>query len=184
MASKMDTPQTTAGKPRLRHAHSDQIGQSSLKVHRLCVDQPRAISPLRMKSVLRPYKRFIAILGFTHFWRRSRKGRWIVGRKTSKDRFGRSLKSVDALCRRHRHWSVADQQAMINKVLRGHYAYFGITGNSPALHRFRHEAERRWRYCLDHRSDRARMKWIGSTVFLSAILSPRRVCYAHGLRPP
>jgi len=98
-------------------------------------------------------------LGFTHFWRRSRKGRWIVGRKTSKDRFGRSLKAVDALCRRHRHWSVADQQAMINQVLRGHYAYFGITGNSPALRRFRHEAGRRWRYWLDHRSDRARMKW-------------------------
>ena len=98
-------------------------------------------------------------LGFTHFWRRSRKGGWIVGKKTAKGRFGRSLRSVGDWCRDHRHWSVADQQAMINRMLRGHYAYFGVTGNSRALGRFCYEVRRRWRYWLDHRSNRLRMTW-------------------------
>ncbi len=42
-------------------------------------------------------------LGFTHFWRRSRKGRWIVARKTAKGRFGRALGRVSEWCRRFRH---------------------------------------------------------------------------------
>ena len=103
--------------------------------------------------------RTVDFLGITHFWRRSRKGRWIVGKKTAKDRFGRSLRSVSQWCRDHRHWSLADQQAMINRMLRGHYAYFGITGNSAALLRFHHEVRRRWRYWLDRRSNRSRMTW-------------------------
>ena len=98
-------------------------------------------------------------LGFTHFWRRSRRGRWIVGKKTAKVRFGRSLKSVSDWCRDHRHWSVRDQEGMINRMLRGHYAYFGITGNSPALLRFHYEVKRRWRYWLNRRSNRSSMNW-------------------------
>ena len=98
-------------------------------------------------------------LGFTHFWRRSRKGRWIVGKKTAKGRFGRSLRSVSDWCRDHRHWSLVDQQGMINRMLRGHYAYFGVIGNSRALARFHYEVRRRWRHWLDHRSNRSRMTW-------------------------
>ena len=33
-----------------------------------------------------------AFLGFTHYWGRSRKGTWVVKRKTEESRFGRTLK--------------------------------------------------------------------------------------------
>ena len=42
-----------------------------------------------------------AMLGFTHYWGRSRKGRWVVKRKTAKDRFSRALRGFDQWCRNH-----------------------------------------------------------------------------------
>ena len=47
-----------------------------------------------------------AMLGFTHYWGRSRKGRWVVKRKTAKDRFSRALRGFDQWCRNHRHWKL------------------------------------------------------------------------------
>ena len=34
------------------------------------------------------------LLGFTHYWGRSRQGNWVVKRKTSKSRFRRGLQAV------------------------------------------------------------------------------------------
>ena len=90
---------------------------------------------------------------------RSRKGRWVVKRKTAKDRFSRALRAVGQWCRAHRHWSLRDQHAALSRKLQGHYAYYGITGNAKALQRFRYEVERRWRKWLDRRSWRGRMRW-------------------------
>ena len=66
--------------------------------------------------------RSFTTLGFTHYWGRSGKGRWVVKRKTAKacprltacrgrlrvlesgDRLSRSLKAAGQWCRAHRHW--------------------------------------------------------------------------------
>ena len=105
-------------------------------------------------------ERSFVLLGFTHFWGRSRKGRWVVQRKTAKDRFTRALREVGHWCRAHRHWPVAAQQAALRRKLQGHYAYYGITGNARALARFLHEVRRLWRKWLHRRSWRARMTWV------------------------
>lgn len=99
------------------------------------------------------------LLGFTHFWGRSRKGRWVVQRKTAKSRFARALRRTADWCRDHRHLSVREQHAALSQKLRGHYAYYGITGNARALGRFLHEVERVWRKWLDRRSHHAKMVW-------------------------
>jgi group II intron reverse transcriptase/maturase len=104
-------------------------------------------------------ERSFVLLGFTHFWGRSRKGRWVVKRKTAKDRFSRALRAVGWWCRVHRHWCLRDQQAALSRKLQGHYAYYGITGNSRALARFRYEVERLWRKWLGRRSWHGRMTW-------------------------
>jgi len=98
-------------------------------------------------------------LSFTHFWARSKNGRWIVRRKTAKNRFGRSLKRVADWCRINRHLPVREQHVALNRKLVGHYNYFGITGNSRALSRFRRQVERVWRNWLDRRSNNAHMSW-------------------------
>ncbi len=98
-------------------------------------------------------------LGFTHFWNRSRKGSWIVQRRTAKDRLTRSARAVRTWCRKHRHEPLPKQHEALCRKLRGHYAYYGITGNSAQLVAFRDEVHRAWRKWLDRRCWKARMKW-------------------------
>jgi len=99
------------------------------------------------------------LLGFTHYWDRSRRGYWVVKRKTAADRFSRAMRSIDLWCRNHRHWSLREQQQKLNEKLRGHYAYYGVTANSGALSRFKREVERRWRKWLNRRNRERTMTW-------------------------
>lgn len=99
------------------------------------------------------------LLGFTHYWGKSRAGRWIVKRKTAKSRFTRALATVVAWCKHHRHDAVAAQHRALSRKLTGHFGYFGITGNFEALTRFQYEVRRAWQKWLNRRSQRARMTW-------------------------
>lgn len=98
-------------------------------------------------------------LGFTHFWGKSRKGSWIVKRKTASSRVTRSLKRIAAYCRLNRHEPLAKQHAALTRKLQGHYGYYGITGNSLALGRFRNEVGRLWYKWLRRRGQRRQMDW-------------------------
>ena len=57
-------------------------------------------SPPRARPSGPQSERSFALLGFTHFWGRSRRGRWVVQRKTAKDRFTRALREVGCWCQR------------------------------------------------------------------------------------
>jgi len=131
-------------------------------------------SPRRGRRGGSQRERSFDMLGFTHYWGRSRKGRWVVKRKTAKDRFSRALKRVGQWCRKYRHWRVAEQHAALGRKLRGHFAYYGITGNAHALARFRYEVERRWRNWLNRRSWATRLNWEKFS----------RLCKRYPLPPP
>jgi len=98
-------------------------------------------------------------LGFTHAWSRSRKGNWIVKRKTASDRYTRAVRTIAQWCRLNRHRPIAEQHEVISRKLRGHYAYYGITGNSYWLSRFREDAARVWRKWLVRRRGGNRRPW-------------------------
>jgi group II intron reverse transcriptase/maturase len=98
-------------------------------------------------------------LGFTHSWGWSRRGRPVVRRKTARDRFTRSWRAVYRWCRENRHLPIAEQQRVLGQKLRGHYAYYGLTGNARALTRFSFEVRRAWHKWLGRRSRSARMSW-------------------------
>jgi RNA-directed DNA polymerase len=97
------------------------------------------------------------LLGFTHYWAKSRKGYWVVKQKTAADRLRRALKRIADWCRRHRHEPVRDQWTALKRKLLGHFGYFGITGNYQALHNFSVRVIGAWRKWLSRRSQRA---WI------------------------
>jgi RNA-directed DNA polymerase len=99
------------------------------------------------------------LLGFTHYWGKSRSGKWIVKRKTAKDRFRRALARVAQWCREHRHDEIRGQQKALAQKLRGHYGYYGITGNSRSIALFFRETIVQWRRWLNRRSQRSRMSW-------------------------
>jgi len=98
-------------------------------------------------------------LGFTHFWERSRKGRWIPKRKTATTRLSRALRVMNSWCKRARHWPVPDQARLLRAKLRGHYNYYGITGNWRSITIFYRETRRLWRRWLSRRSQRAYLTW-------------------------
>jgi RNA-directed DNA polymerase len=99
------------------------------------------------------------LLGFTHFWGKSQRGYWIVKQKTAAERFSRAVRSIDSWCRDNRHISIKEQQQKLNEKLRGHYAYYGVTGNSGALSRFLWEVERHWRKWLYRRNRNRSFNW-------------------------
>src|SRR5262245_34115760 len=51
------------------------------------------------------------------------------------------------------------QHGVLSRKLRGHYSFYGITGNSVAITRFRHEVRSRWRKWLSRRGGRSPMSW-------------------------
>lgn len=115
-------------------------------------------------------------LGFTHYWGVSRKGNWVIKQRTAKDRFSRGVKRIGDWCREHRHWKVRDQGKELTLKLRGHYEYYGITGNSAMLGRFLWAATRRWRYWLNRRSQRGKWSWARFRRMLAMNPLPPAIC--------
>lgn len=99
-------------------------------------------------------------LGFTHFWGKSRRGKPVVYQHTAKDRYARTLKALNRYCQKHRHQPVAVQHAVLMRMLRGHYAYFGITGNGRRLRWLAYQAERIWRKWLSRRTRGEPIVWV------------------------
>ena len=128
------------------------------------------------------------LLGFTHFWEKSRKKQWVVKRKTASSRFTRSLHAIRLWCRANLHVPLADQHHILCQKLRGHNAYFGITGNARALARFRDEAKRIWVKWLRRRSQRARKDWAWFDRLMARYPLPRPVAVhsvlRHAANPP
>ena len=116
-------------------------------------DRPKDLDPS-----LRPGT--FDLLGFTHYWCRSLQGNWVVKRKTACSRLSRSLKATNQWCRTHRHQPLATQHRALCLKLRGHYAYYGITGNYAALCRFWRGVQSRWKKWLSRRSHRAYLDWV------------------------
>jgi RNA-directed DNA polymerase len=107
-------------------------------------------------------------LGFTHYWGKSRKDRWVVRRKTAKSRLARALQRVTQWCRLHRHDRVAEQAAQLRSRMRGHYNYYGVTGNMRSITAYSRRIERVWRFWLSRRSQRAITTWMRFRALLKA----------------
>jgi RNA-directed DNA polymerase len=123
------------------------------------------------------------LLGFTHFWSYSLKGNPVVKRRTSRSRFSRGLRSRKEWFRQHRHLDVAAQHQTLRQKLTGHFAYYGITGNSVALSRFRHAAVRLWRRSLSRQRRDGAIAWDQFNRFLERYPLPPPLAIHSVCRP-
>jgi RNA-directed DNA polymerase len=98
-------------------------------------------------------------VGFTFYWRRTRTGHWRMWCKTRRASLRRAKTSIYDWCRRHRHLSIEEQHAALNRRVRGHFNYFGVSGNYPSLMRLVEATKRAWYKWLRRRSQRARLNW-------------------------
>jgi group II intron reverse transcriptase/maturase len=119
------------------------------------------------------------LLGFTHYWGRSHRGFWVVKRRTATDRFSRAKRKIADWCRRNLHRPIREQHKTLGQKLRGHYGYYGITGNSPMLSRFRCIVARLWRKWLSRRRRHGHLSWANFTELLRRFpLPPSRVVHS------
>ena len=98
-------------------------------------------------------------LGFTYFWAKSRRGKWIIKKKTMGKRLSRFVKAIWQWCRLNRHEPLEQQHKMLCVKLRGHYQYYAVNHNSGALDAVRHHTYRSWRYWLSKRSHKGIVRW-------------------------
>ena len=98
-------------------------------------------------------------LGLTHYWTRSRRGYWVIKRRTAQKRLRRTKKSLWRGCRQHRHTPLQYQYQQLCQKLRGHFQYYGIRGNFRLLEEVRSAAEKAWRYWLSRRSSKSAIGW-------------------------
>jgi len=87
-------------------------------------------------------------------WGKSRKGKNVVRQVTAKKRYARALAAVTDWCRTHRHLSIPEQHAQLVAKMRGHYAYYGKSGNFRRVKWYAHKIARIWHYWLSRRGSR------------------------------
>jgi len=121
------------------------------------------------------------LLGFTYHWGLSRNGKWVVRRRTAKDRLNRTLRRIGDWCREHRHAGAEAQHRALSRKLLGHYAYFGVTSNFDALKRLWHETKAIWRKWLSRRSGKAFLTWEAMHRLLARYPLPQpRIVHRYG----
>lgn len=135
-----------------------RMGRFGLTLH---PDKTRLLAFIRpMKGTTRRCPVTFDFLGFTHYWRRTRGGAWMLWCKTRRARLARAIRSITEYCRSHRHDPVKAQHAALVRRLRGHFNYFGVSGNLRSLRCLLEEARRIWRKWLSRRSQRSRITWV------------------------
>ncbi len=106
-------------------------------------------------------------LGFTHYMGRSRKGKPILKRKTSKKKFTYALNNLGYWIKRNRHAKLTEIILELNAKLRGHYNYYGITFNSISIANFYHMVKALLYKWLNRRGGKPKWHWARFTKLVN-----------------
>ena len=118
-------------------------------------------------------------LGFTHYWAKSRRGYWVIKRKTARKRQRRSIKSLWQWCKENRHLPIEEQYQMLCLKLRGHYQYYGIPSNYRQLEQVYQQAVAGWKYWLNRRDNHRKVIWGKFEKILTNFIFPKpRIIHA------
>jgi group II intron reverse transcriptase/maturase len=98
-------------------------------------------------------------LGFTFICGRSRRGSFLLKRKSRRDRVRAKLKEIKEELWRCMHWSIPEQGNWLAQVIRGFFAYHAVPTNIAALGKFRHQVIRLWLWTLRRRSQTDDTPW-------------------------
>lgn len=99
-------------------------------------------------------------LGFAHISGKSRRGKFVLRRRTMRERMTAKLHEVKAEMQRRRHQPIPEQGAYIAGVVRGYFAYHAVPTNMDTLNSFTTEVRKLWRKTLRRRGQRDRTNWV------------------------
>ncbi|MEF9403796.1 group II intron reverse transcriptase/maturase (plasmid) [Ralstonia solanacearum] len=98
-------------------------------------------------------------LGFTHISGCARDGKFLLWRKTRRDRFRAALRQIKEGLQRRRHQSIREQGQWLRRVVQGYFNYHAVPTNFPALKAFRAHVINLWRRALRRRSQKDNTTW-------------------------
>ena len=113
-------------------------------------------------------------LGFTHYGSKSRKGKWVLGRRTSAKKFRKACKALSAWLRVTRNAAKLSQWwPILQAKLVGHYQYYGISGNARMIERYNQVARRLIFKWLNRRSQKTSFTWETFQIYLEHYPLPK-----------
>lgn len=121
-----------------------QYGEEARKFYSMLIERLKkfGLEIAEDKSRIMPFGRYkgtketFDFLGFTHINGKSHWKKYCVVHRTSKKKLVQKRQSVKKWLREHMHDSIPDTIESMNKVLTGHYNYYGIYGNWISLKKF------------------------------------------------
>ena len=116
-------------------------------------------------------------LGLTFICGKSRRGKFLLKRKTRRDRMRAKLRVIKEEMRQRMHHSIAEQGKWLGSVVRGYFNYHAVPTNFRALKAFRDEVIRGWRMVLSRRSQRADLNWVRMNSLVDEWLPKPRILH-------
>jgi RNA-directed DNA polymerase len=116
-------------------------------------------------------------LGFTFICGKSRRGAFLLHRKTRGDRMRARLQEIKVQLRSRMHEAIPEQGQWLKAVVTGFFAYHAVPTNTRALHAFRYHVMGLWRRSLQRRSQKAGLTWDRMTRLAAKWLPPPRVLH-------
>ena len=122
-------------------------------------------------------------LGFTHICGRKRSnGMFTVLRQTMRKRLQRKLSEAKIELQRRMHVPIPEVGRWLRAVVSGHFHYYGVPMNMPALQAFRFQICGLWRRALSRRSQTGLVSWNRMQRLISRWLPSVRVYHEYPLR--
>ena len=143
-----------------------------------CIEFGRyAMANRRARGERRPET--FGFLGFTHYCRTTRKGRFGLGRKPQTKRMSRTLKRIGQALRRRRRDNPENVAIWLHSVIGAWLRYFAVPTSFPFLAIFVHRIKRLWFQQLRRRSQRAKAPelWLLLDRLVKEYLPPLRIMH-------
>ena len=149
----------------------------ALKIH---PEKTKLLDFTKPKGGQRKGNSSFTFLGFTHYWTKSRKGNWVVGRKTDSKRLRRALAAISVWCRTNRKLPMRKQWEMLKAKITGHYAYYGISMNFRSIAEFCLRVQKIWLKWLNRRGQKNPKPWEAFAAYLRDWPLPRpRIVHSY-----
>jgi RNA-directed DNA polymerase len=116
-------------------------------------------------------------LGFIFICGRSRRGSFLLQRKTRGDRMREKLQEIKQELRQRMHQAIPDQGRWLGMVVKGFFAYHAVPTNTRALSAFRYHVTDLWRRTLRRRSQKDALTWERMEKIAAAWLPAPRVLH-------
>jgi RNA-directed DNA polymerase len=142
-------------------AMRDRLQEFSLSLHpkktRLIEFGRHAANNRKQRGLGKPET--FNFLGMTFICGKSRGGKFLLKRRTRRDRMQAKIKEVAGELRRRMHQSIPEQGKWLKQVITGFFNYHAVPTNWDALGAFRAEITERWRRTLSRRSQKGGLTW-------------------------